>query len=365
MPGEPAITRIEARAYRIPTEQPESDGTFRWDATGMVLVTAWAGDVMGLGYSYTQPGAAAALVRDTLAPLLLGRDALDLPARWRELQAALRNIGRPGLGQMALAAVDIALWDLKARLLGQPLPRLLGRARAEVPVYASGGFTSLSEAALRAQMEGWAEQGFTAMKMKVGSHAGEDPHRVRIARTAAGLCNTFMVDANGAYDRAQALLLAQRFAECGVSWFEEPLSSDNLAGLAQLRAQLPPGMALAAGEYGWDAAYFRSMLAAGAVDVLQADATRCGYTGFMQAAALCEAWDLPLSAHCAPAIHAPVCAAAPRLRHLEYFFDHQRIEALFFDGLPPLRHGALHPSDEAPGHGLGLREADADAYRIQ
>ncbi|MBV8062499.1 MAG: hypothetical protein JOY51_02840 [Nevskia sp.] len=360
----PAIEEIEARAYRIPTERAESDGTLCWQATQMVLVRVRADGAAGLGYSYTHAPAAADLIRDALAPVALQRSALDLPLLWRELNAALRNIGRPGLGMMALAALDIALWDLKARLLQLSLTALWGRARATVPLYASGGFTSYGDTELQAQLGGWATQGFKTMKIKVGSDAGDDARRVRLARESVGPGAELMVDANGAYTQAQALGLAQQFAECQVCWFEEPVSSDDLAGLRALRQRAPAGMAIAAGEYGWDALYFRRMLESRAVDVLQADATRCGYTGFLQAAALCASHGTPLSAHCAPAIHAPVCAAVPGLRHLEYFHDHQRIEAMFFDGVPQVQDGQLQLPEDVHGHGLTLREDFVAPHRI-
>lgn len=364
MSGPAAIDHVEARAYRIPTPQPEADGTLEWTATEMVLARVRADGACGLGYSYTHGRGAAALIEDVLGPRLIGANAIDVPASWRRLNQALRNIGRPGLGLMALAAVDIALWDLKARLLNLPLVTLWGRTRDRVPLYASGGFTSLGDSELREQLEGWAEAGFRAAKIKVGSQPDRDPYRVSAARQWIGADVDLMVDANGAYSQSQALQLGWLFADAGVCWFEEPVSSDDLETLHELRDRMPAGMAIAAGEYGWDGRYFRRMLEARAVDVLQVDATRCGYTGFLQAAALCESHGLPLSAHCAPAIHLPVCAAAPYLKHLEYFHDHQRLERLLFDGVPEPRDGALEASTEAHGHGLTLREDAARPYRI-
>ena len=360
----PPIDKVVASAYRIPTDRPEGDGTIQWNATGMIIVKVVAGGTCGLGYSYTQALPAAVLVRDVLAPCILERSAFELPALWQAMNVALRNIGRPGLGLMAISAIDQALWDLKARLLGVSLVTLWGRNRNSVPVYGSGGFTTYDDDTLQRQLGGWAEQGITAVKMKVGAHPEDDMRRVHLARSAIGTEVALMVDANGAYSQAQALLMATRFADSRVCWFEEPVSSDDLDGLRALREREPPGMEIAAGEYGWDARYFRRMLAAGAVDVLQADATRCGYTGFLQAAALCAAFGVALSAHCAPAAHACIASAVPRLKHLEYFHDHVRIENLFFEGVAALREGALHPDRRRPGHGLELREDAAAPYRL-
>jgi len=358
------IERIEVAAYTIPTDRPEADGTLHWDATTMIVVHVHAAGCTGLGWSYAH-AAAARLIEDTLAALVRGGDAFDVPAHWQHMNRELRNAGRPGVGLMAIAAMDTALWDLKAKLLGVPLADLLGRARDAVPVYGSGGFTSYTLDELAAQLSGWVEQGIPRVKMKVGTHPEEDPERVRAARAAIGEDAVLMVDGNGAYRRKQALALAERFAAQRVAWFEEPLSSDDLAGLHMLRERAPAGMAVAAGEYGWDADYFRRMLSAQAVDILQADATRCGgFTGFLQADALCQAFKVPLSAHCAPALHVQVCSAAQSVIHLEYFHDHARIERLAFDGVPEPVGGQLAADPSRAGMGYTLRAHDIARFRI-
>jgi L-alanine-DL-glutamate epimerase-like enolase superfamily enzyme len=265
---------------------------------------------------------------------------------------------------MAIAAVDHALWDLKARLHETSVLRLLGAAR-EAPVYGSGGFTSYTIERLQQQLAGWANDGIARVKMKVGSQPQDDPARVHAAREAIGPEVELMVDANGAYTRQQALALADAYAVEHVGWFEEPVSSDDLEGLRLLRDRAPAGMAIAAGEYGWDAWYFRRMLAAGAVDVLQIDSTRCGgFSGFLQAASLARGFGVPVSAHCAPTLHAHVCSALDNVLHLEYFHDHSRIEAMFFDGLPTLHDGALRVDADRPGLGLVLKQADVQRYRV-
>jgi L-alanine-DL-glutamate epimerase-like enolase superfamily enzyme len=358
------IGRIRATAYVVPTEAPEADGTLEWRSTGVVVAEVQAGPVTGLGYAYAN-AAAAELVGGVLAEAIAGQDALAIPAAWQAMVRAVRNLGRPGLASSAVAALDVALWDLKARALGLPLAVLLGQAREAVPVYGSGGFTSYGIERLREQLAGWAAQGMGAVKMKVGSRPEQDRRRVAAAREAIGGGVQLFVDANGAYARKQALAFAEAFAEAGVTWFEEPVSSDDLAGLRLLRDRLPATIEVAAGEYGYDAPYFRRMLAAGAVDVLQADATRClGITGFLRAAALAEAFMIPLSAHTAPALHVHVCCAAPAVRNLEYFHDHVRVEALLFDGAPLPHGGLLAPDLTRPGLGLSLRRADAARFEV-
>lgn len=359
----PAIDAVRVEAWTVPTDGPEADGTAQWTSTTLVACEIDAGGRTGLGWTCAHR-AAGVVIDETLGPLVRGRDAFDTGTLHDACVRALRNAGHPGIGAMAASAVDVALWDLKGRLLDAPLVDLLPRRRERTPVYGSGGFTNYDDARLCAQLAGWVGQGIERVKMKVGTEPQRDPARVEAARRAIGDEAGLMVDANGAYDARQAQGLGKRFAEQRVDWFEEPLSSDDLVGLHALRAHLPAPIELAAGEYGWDLRYFERMLAAGAVDVLQADATRCGgYTGFLAAAELCRAHHVPLSAHCAPALHAPVALAAPALRHLEYFHDHVRLERLAFDGIAELVDGTLVPPGDRPGHGMTLRRADLEPYQ--
>lgn len=359
------VAGVDAACYRIPTDAPESDGTFAWDATTLVLVRVRAGGQEGLGYSYASP-AAAVVVRDSLAPVVQGSDALMTMAIFVRMRQAVRNVGRRGIAGLAISAVDAALWDLKGKLLQQPVVHLLGGAAHEaMPVYGSGGFTSYTDAQLRAQLGGWAREGLDRVKMKVGRDPAHDPQRVQVAREAIGPGVQLFVDANGALTRKQALALAQVFAGFEVRWFEEPVSSDDLQGLRLLRDRGPAGMDIAAGEYGFDLLHFRRLLEAGAVDVLQADATRCGgLTGFMAASALCQAHGLPLSSHCAPALHVAACCCAPTAVHMEWFHDHVRIERMLFDGAPEPRRGLVQPDATRPGLGLAFKDADAKEYAL-
>jgi L-alanine-DL-glutamate epimerase-like enolase superfamily enzyme len=360
-----ALGPVAASAYEIPTDKPEADGTLRWNSTTLVVAEVNAGGQTGLGYTYADRSIVE-LIAGTLSGTVEGGDALDVTAAWTAMHRITRNLGRDGLCATAISAVDVALWDLKAKLLGVPLAMLLGRARDAVPIYGSGGFTSYSDDELRAQLAGWVEQeGCNFVKMKVGTEPARDPHRVEVARRAIG-DQALFVDANGAYARKEALELAQAFADQGVSWFEEPVSSDDLPGLRLLRDRAPPVMEIAAGEYGYDPDYFLRMLGAGAVDVLQADATRCGgVSGFLQAAALCEPHHVDLSAHCAPTLHLAVGCAVPRLRHLEWFHDHVRIEHMLFDGAPAPREGMIRPDLSRPGLGIALKRQDAERFRAR
>lgn len=357
---------LTVSTYRVPTDTPdESDGTYVWNATTMVLVRATASGVTGLGYTYANT-ATAHLVHDTFAELARGRDVLAIGAIWNALVGAVRNDGRTGISSMAISAVDAALWDLKAKLLGVPLVSLLGAVRDAAQVYGSGGFTSYTTRELCDQLAGWVDAGIPRVKMKIGRDPCADPDRVAAARAAIGGDAELFVDANGAYDRTQALGMAQRFADSRVTWFEEPVYHRDVRGLRFVRDHAPAGMDIAVGEYGYAPDTFARIVNAGAADVVQADASRCeGITGFLVVDGLCDATMMPMSTHCAPTLHAHVACAAKRVRHMEYFHDHVRIEHLFFDGALTPRGGALHPDRSRPGFGIELKQADAARYECQ
>jgi L-alanine-DL-glutamate epimerase-like enolase superfamily enzyme len=359
----PKVDGLDVSAYTVPTDEPESDGTAEWDSTTIVVVELRAGGATGLGYTYA-PAAAGKLVEEHLAEVVRGHDAFAIEEAWEAMGAALRNAGRPGIGFCALSAIDLALWDLKARLLGLPLADLLGRARDKAPIYGSGGFTSYSLDRIREQLSGWVAQGIPRVKMKVSHEPERDPERLDAARQAIGDETELYVDSNGALSRQQALRWAERFArEWGVTWYEEPVSSADFEGLRLLRDRGPAGLDIAAGEYAYVPADFRNLVVNGCVDCLQADVTRCGgVTGFLRAGALAAAFGLDLSAHCAPSASVAACCAVPSFRHLEYFHDHVRLEPLLFDGVLKPIGGALEPDPSRPGNGLELKRADAERY---
>jgi L-alanine-DL-glutamate epimerase-like enolase superfamily enzyme len=361
------VSRVRVTTLVVPTDRSEADGTLAWDRTTVVLVEAVAGGVTGIGWTYG-PAACASLVDDTLAGVILGRDSLDVPGAWEAMVRACRNAGRPGITSMAVAAVDIALWDLKARLLALPLATLLGRVREDVVVYGSGGFTTYDDATMIEQLDGWAQSGITRMKIKIGEGWGtrtdRDLERVRKARRAIGADAELFVDANGAYSAAQAIRMAGDFEAEMVSWFEEPVSSDDLGGLRAVREAIEPDVA--AGEYGYDLVYFRAMCAAGAVDCLQADVTRCaGITEWLRVAAVAASMGLQVSSHCAPTLHLPVASSIPNFRHAEYFHDHVRIDDLLFDGVPKPRGGVLRADLGRAGLGVTPRAEQIAHFRTE
>jgi len=362
--GKVPIEDLRVSALTIPTETPEADGTYEWDSTTIVIVEVTAGGKQGLGYTYAD-SATAKLIEDKLKEVVIGNDAMSVTVTWTAMLGSIRNLGRPGICAMAISAVDTALWDLKARLLDVPLVTLFGQVCDTLLIYGSGGFTNYSNEQLLKQLRDWVEQGISRVKIKIGRDATVDRQRVAAARKAIGENAGLFVDANGAYSRKQALAQANAFEEVKVSWFEEPVSSDDLEGLRFIRDRAPAAMDIAAGEYGYDVDYFRRMLDVGAVDVLQADATRCcGFTGFLQAAPLCDAHHVQLSSHCAPALHLHIGCATPAIRHAEYFHDHVRIERMLFDGVVESIEGALKPDLSQPGLGLTLKRADTQKFAI-
>jgi L-alanine-DL-glutamate epimerase-like enolase superfamily enzyme len=360
-----AIDAVDVTAYKIPTAtEQESDGTLVWDSTSVVVVEVHADGETGLGYTYCHP-AAAQVIESKLAGVIEAADALMPQRAWAQMQVEARQLGHAGIAAMAISAVDIALWDLKAKLHGSCLADALPRFHESVPIYASGGFTNYSDDELRDQVRRWTDLGFGSMKIKVGRDKLADAARVGLVRSVAGPNVELMVDGNGAYSVQEALLWADSFREQGVTYFEEPLSSEDLQGLAEVRRRAPAGLAIAAGEYGWSLPYFHQMLDAGAVHILQADVTRCGgITNLLRIDGLCKARNLPFSAHCAPGVSAHACCAMETVIHIEYFFDHYRIESMLFDGTLDPDHGSLTPDRSRPGHGLELKRDEAERYRV-
>jgi L-alanine-DL-glutamate epimerase-like enolase superfamily enzyme len=360
-----ASVRLEVSGYTVPTDAPEGDGTFAWDATSVVVVQARRGEHVGLGWTYG-PVAAGAVIRELLVPALAGRDVDDVPAAWEAMRSARRNAGRVGIGSLALSAVDCALWDLAARRRGLPLAVMLGAARDTVPVYGSGGFTTYDAHQQQAQLAGWArEQGIPRVKIKIGESRGtcegRDLERIAAARRTIGDDVELYVDANGGYTVKQAIRVGRAAEAADVRWFEEPVSSDDLAGLVRVRDAVVADVA--AGEYGFDLPYFARLLPS--VDCLQIDVTRCGgISEFRRAAAIGDAVGVQVSGHCAPHQHLAVAAATPNLRHLEWFHDHVRIEDLFFDGSADPAGGTITVDRTAPGNGLVLRASDAAPYQV-
>lgn len=359
------IRNLKAAAYTIPTDTHEADGTIEWDSTTIIIVELEGGGKKGLGYTYAHV-ATLEVIEKTLKKSVIGKDIMQLPDITAAMIKSIRNEGNCGIAMMAVSAVDNALWDLKARILNISVASLLGTVRNEVLVYGSGGFTSYSNKQLEKQLGSWAASGMKHVKMKIGTHIEKDLERVQAAREVLGPEVELYVDANGAYTARQAVEMAQQFSDYKVTWFEEPVPSDDLKGLNFIRNNVPKGMAVAAGEYGYNVPYFEKMLEAEAVDILQADATRCGgISGILHTDDLCLGHQLPFSSHCAPALHAQVAMTLNSFFIAEYFYDHARIEDMLLDGVPALKKGFLKPDLSRPGMGFDFKYKNAAKYLVK
>lgn len=357
------IKDLEVAAYTIPTATPESDGKLEWDSTTLIIVQIIAGHETGLGYTYAD-ASVAYFIQHTLRKLVLQKNAYDIESINGLLTQHIRNSGNCGIAAMAISAIDNALWDLKAKLLGLPLCELLGKVKDKILVYGSGGFTSYADHELEQQFADWADEGILHMKMKIGREPNRDNERVRAARKIIGDNIGLFVDANGAYSVKQSINKANEFRQSNVSWFEEPVASSNLEGLNFIR-QHTNCMNVTAGEYGYNLVYFKQMLSAGAVDILQADATRCGgITTFLKAGCLSESYQIPFSSHCAPSLHLHAAIALSSFYISEYFFDHVRIESMLFDGFSPPVNGYMFPDLSRPGLGIEFKKQDAEKFKI-
>ncbi len=358
------IKNLNVSAYKIPTATPEADGTIEWNSTILVLVEINAADKKGIGYTYANE-ASAIVIDKVLKKIVVDANALDIPSLNAKMIAAIRNDGQVGIAMMAVSAVDNALWDLKAKLFDVPLCNLLGKAKDSMLIYGSGGFTSYNKKQLQQQLSGWVDEGIQYVKMKIGTHPEKDVERVKEVRDAIGKNAKLFVDANGAYTIKQAIEKSFQFAAYNISWFEEPVTSDNLEGLQFIREHVQPEVNIAAGEYGYNLPYFYHMLKASAVDVLQADATRCGgITNFLKAGALAEAQQIPFSSHCAPALHLHAAISANNFYIAEYFYDHVRIENMLFDGVMQPKNGCIYPDVSRAGMGIEFKYQDAEKYKI-
>ncbi|MEV0091058.1 enolase C-terminal domain-like protein [Streptomyces sp. NPDC050738] len=360
------LEQMMVSAYTVPTDAPEADGTSAWDTTKVVIVEARSGTTYGTGWSYA-PLSAGALAQEQLGPALMGSDVFDIAALHEVMCRTVHAAGRSGVASCAISAVDLALWDLKARLLDLPLIRLLGAARASVPVYGSGGFTTYHDTHLASQLNGWVHgQSIPRVKIKIGESCGRsvrrDLERTRLAREVIGRQAELYVDSAGAYQRKQAVRVGLALAEQGVDWFEEPVDPEDLAGLRLVRDAV--SCDVTAGGHACTPPQFARLAGGGAVDCLQIDATRCGgLTEFLRAAAVAKAHGLQVSTRGAPHAHVHAAAAVPNLRHLEWFHDHARVEAMLFDGVLDPTGGTVAPGG-SPGHGLSLRHEAAEPYRI-
>jgi len=347
------ISSVGVDHYRIPLPVVLSDST-HGDIAEFELVTVRVRDVAGaegLGYTYTvgRGGAAvAALIKHDLCSVLLDAEADRIEALWQRMWWAIHYGGRGGFASLAISAVDIALWDLKARRFGTPLWRLLGGHDPRVPAYAGGIDLDFSLDQLLRQTDDNLKKGFRAIKMKVGrARLSEDLERVRAMREHLGVDFPLMVDANMRWSVDEAVRAARGLSGFAVYWLEEPTIPDDVEG--HRRIVRDGGLPIATGENLHTLYEFKQMIASGGVTFPEADVTNCGgVTAFIKIAHMAEAFNLPITSHGAHDVTIQLLAALPNRSYLEvHGFGLERFLAHPLD----LADG-FATAPERPGHGV-------------
>lgn len=354
-----SIGKIDVHLVSAPVTAGFADATRKVETIGFVIVRVTTAEGLeGVGVTYHEVGgeAVVALIRRNMVPKLIDRDPLQTEAIWQEFFHYLRGVGRKGLTFCALSAIDVALWDLKGKITGLPVCRLLGGDRTRVPVYASGGWTSYDDDQLVDEMRGMVARGYRMVKFKVGVDGGRnlrrDAERVRKVREAVGPDVDLLLDANNCFDAATAVQLANRIREYDIRLFEEPVFADDIPGLARFRrgTDIP----LATGEHEYTKFGVRDLLLHGAADIVQVDGARAGgYTEMLKCAALTQAWNVPFAPHAMENVHLHLVAAVPNAIFLERLLMFEDITAAVFKGAPVPVDGHMTVPD-LPGLGLVL-----------
>jgi len=362
------IKKIDVHLVSTPISAGYTDATRKVEMIGYTVVRITTDQGLeGIGVTYHEVGGEATreLILRNMAPKLIDRDPLETEAIWQEIFHYLRGVGRKGLMYGALSAVDTALWDLKGKIVGLPLYKLLGGNRTSIPVYASGGWTSFSDEQLVDEMKSMVARGYRMVKFKVGVEGGSnirrDVERVRKVREAVGPDIGLLVDANNCFDAATAVQLANRIREYDIVLFEEPVFADDIPGLARFKrgTDIPLGT----GEHEYTKFGVRDLLMHDAVDVVQVDVARVGgYTELLKAAALAQAWNVKLAPHAMENIHLNLAGAVPNFLFLERLIMFEDITARTFKNAPVPVNGFME-IPALPGLGLELdmdfiREAD-------
>ncbi|GAA0313027.1 mandelate racemase/muconate lactonizing enzyme family protein [Halarchaeum salinum] len=344
------VDAVRTGHYRVPAEDAHDDATQSFDALELVVVEVDVGDITGLGFTYTigEGGAAVhGFVSETLSPLLIGGSAAPRTARER-LRAGTTFVGREGVSELAVAAVDIALWDVLGKRRSAPLYELLGGSREPIPAYnTDGGWLQIDQETLVKNASNAADAGFIGVKMKVGRGLAADEVRVRAVRDALPAGTDLFLDGNCGYDISEAKRFANRIDDVDIGWFEEPLEKGDYAGYADLRGAVT--VPIAAGENYYNPTQFKQALAAGALDVLQPDVCRVGgITPWLSVADLGDAWGIPVSPHYIEPIHVHLAAAAPAVSRIEH---HSTVlTRVLDDPIEPTDGQYVPPTD--PGHGV-------------
>ncbi|HET7558859.1 MAG TPA: mandelate racemase/muconate lactonizing enzyme family protein [Limnochordia bacterium] len=358
------IRDVQTALYRVPPHRPIHDAIQQFEQMELITValTTESG-ARGLGFTYTigRGGLAVKSLLDTaIVPLLLGEDALSSERIWEKLWWELHWVGRSGIFSLAQSAVDIALWDLKARALNVPLARLLGGYRERVPAYnTDGGWLNHTVEQLVAESVELVARGFSALKIKVGKdRLGEDVERLEAVRKAIGPGVGLMVDANMRFTAAEAIRRGRAYEPFDLGWFEEPLEADDVGGHVELQRHL--SVPIAVGESLYNRYAFSEYVRCGGARILQPDACRLGgVTEWLRTAALAHAHNMHVAPHFVMELHVHLAAAVPNARWVEYipFLDRVVQEPL------RLKDGHLEVPDR-PGHGIHFDWPRLESLRV-
>ncbi|MDR1418816.1 MAG: mandelate racemase/muconate lactonizing enzyme family protein [Treponema sp.] len=353
------IAKVDVHLVSYPIIKNFQDATRKVETIGYTIVRLTTDDgIEGFGVTYHEVGGEATkeLILKNMNPRLIGRDPFETEVIWQDFFCYLRGIGRKGLMFCALSAVDIALWDLKGKILNQPLYKILGGSNNKIPVYASGGWTSYSDEELVVEVKEMVDSGYNLVKFKVGVDCGRninrDVLRVEKVRDAVGPDIGIMLDANNCWDAATGIQFANKVKHCNIIFLEEPVFADDIPGLSRFKKGTD--MPLATGEHEYTKYGVRDLVLSEAADVVQTDCTRTGgITESLKIAAITQAWNLKFAPHAMENIHIHLVSACYNALFLERLLMFEEITALIYRDCPVPDKGYMYIPDK-PGLGLTL-----------
>ena len=353
------IAKVECFLVTQPVRAGLEDATRKVENIGYTIVQLTTDQgLTGFGVTYNEVGGEATkvMIEASIAPRLLGRSPFETEVIWQDLTQYLRGVGRKGLTFCAMSAVDIALWDLKGKLTGLPLFRLLGGNKTRIPVYASGGWTSYEDEQLVEEMESFVSRGYRMIKFKVGVEGGNnlrrDVRRVGLVREAVGEDIGIMLDANNCWDAATGARFANMVKDYDILFLEEPTFADDLPGLRRYKRSTD--LPLATGEHEYTKYGCRDIILNEAADIVQMDFTRAGgFTEAVKVAALTQAWNLKFAPHAMENIHIHLISAMPNALFLERLLLFEELTSNTYKNCPVPENGYMELT-EAPGLGLEL-----------
>jgi L-alanine-DL-glutamate epimerase-like enolase superfamily enzyme len=361
------IDKVDVFLVSTAVDSSLADSTRKIESVGYVIVRLSTDDgLTGLGITYDEVGGEAIrqLIVKELAPLIIGKNPFETEVIWEKISQYVRGVGRKGLTFCALSAVDIALWDLKGKMAGMPVYKLLGGNKSKIPVYACGGWTSYNQNELVKEMQSMVANGYTMVKMKIGVNDGrcpeEDIKRVRLVRQELGPQIEIAIDANNAFKSATAIRIAHKLDECNLYFFEEPVMADDMEGLAKVRESID--IPVATGEHEYTKYGVRDLLLHKAADIIQPDVTRCGgITEWMKMATIAHAWNIMMAPHGMEYMSMHLLGAISNGLMLERVLLFEPLNEIVFVNPPQPRNGYIEIPDE-PGLGLELNMDNIRKY---